>query len=70
MKVICINKSNIIDHPVVSILTVGKVYDVVSEDVGCYFIVDNSGTTRPYNKSRFKSYEQEMRDRMLKELGI
>lgn len=70
MRVVCIDINDLIDHPTKPILSVGCVYYVMHEDDACYHIVDNSGTLRPYKKSRFKSYDQEIRNNKLKELGI
>jgi hypothetical protein len=35
-------------------MTIGKVYEVVRERLGTYAIVDDSGESCPYAKSRFR----------------
>ena len=61
-----------LEMPITSRLTVNKVYKVVEEDAGRYFIIDDQGKKATYFKRRFTiateiSYkEQEIK----KEIGL
>jgi hypothetical protein len=58
MIVKCINNSivNLLGYGQQSVrfLTVGKIYKVLSEESGCYRIIDDEGNKFGYRKERFE----------------
>ena len=68
MKIVCINNSGIIDGPI-ALLTINKTYEAIEISQNQYYIKDNSGDERWYNKNRFKDVAI-VRQEKLKQIGI
>lgn len=72
MKIVCINNSSkmsgIINGPI-ALLTINKTYEAIEISQNQYYIKDNSGDERWYNKNRFKDVAI-LRQEKLKQIGI
>jgi hypothetical protein len=71
MKVVCKNVGKIIQDSKSSLLTIDKIYDVLSTDLAAslYLIEDDSDNKRWYSTSRFEDMAIIRQDK-LKQLGI
>ena len=63
MKVKCINNDGW-----ENILTIGKTYKVINEDITCYYIINDKGYDMWYTKERFKSTVAEIRNETINKL--